>query len=257
MSHPGVSFSGRPPLVSIITACFNARKSLEAALQSVKDQTYPNIEHIVIDGGSQDGTEELIRGRRNDLAYWVSEPDRGIADAWNKGLAVAKGDIVATLNADDIYHPEAVEAAVVALSGGGRCIAYGITRFFEDDPGKVIAENAMKFEPSLLEYGFGFMHTTCFVPKAVYGEVGWFDTRYRIAIDTDFLLRCHYLGIPFLHAGNVTFMRTGGLSQKRRTQAYQEYLLQLYRHGYPRTKILRAWLGHWKAKALGRLSDPY
>jgi glycosyltransferase involved in cell wall biosynthesis len=239
------------PLVSIITACFNAERTLEAALESVRRQTYPHIEQIVIDGGSRDGTPGIIAAHSDRLAYWVSEPDRGIADAWNKGLARARGSIVATLNADDVYHPEAVAEAVRALVPAGRAVSYGTTRYFDDSPGKVVAESALAFDPGALEYGFGFMHTTCFVPRAVYDEVGGFDTRYRIAIDTDFLLRCHFRGIPFVRAGNVTFMRRGGLSDRRRSEAYMEFLAQLREHGHPRLKILRAGLSHWKNRALG------
>lgn len=240
------------PLVSIITACFNAADSIEAAIRSVRAQTYPNIEHIVIDGGSSDGTAEIIRRHADGLAYWVSERDKGIADAWNKGLSKATGRIIGTLNADDFYDPQAVASAVAALEQGGRCVVYGTTRYFDADPSTIVAVGDLLFDPSILEFGFGFMHTTCFVPKIVYDEVGGFDTRYRIAIDTDFLLRCHYRGIPFLKSGVVTHMRTGGLSQRRRTQAYQEYLGQLYGHGYSRIKIAKALLIHYKNRLLGR-----
>ena len=240
------------PLVSIITACYNAAGSLEAAIRSVRAQTYPNIEHIVIDGGSSDGTAEIIRRHADGLAYWVSERDKGIADAWNKGLSKASGRIIGTLNADDVYDPQAVASAVAALERGGRCVVYGTTRYFDKDPSRTVAVGDLLFDPSVLEFGFGFMHTTCFVPKAVYDEVGGFDTRYRIAIDTDFLLRCHYRGIPFQKSGVVTHMRTGGLSQRRRTQAYLEYLGQLHRLGYPRIKLAKAVLIHYKDRLLGR-----
>ncbi len=236
-----------PPLVSVITACYNAASSLEAAIRSVRNQTYPHIEHIVVDGGSKDGTVDIIRKHADGLASWVSEPDRGIADAWNKGLARAKGRIIGLLNADDLYHPQAVETAVAA-AGTGRRIIYGITRFFDDNPDQIVAVEDRSFDSSLLEYGFGFMHTTCFVPRPVYDEVGGFDTRYRIAIDTDFLLRCHFLGIPFVRAENVTYMRTGGVSDRRRTQAYLEFLMQLYRQGHPRLRILRGLVTHYRAK---------
>lgn len=247
---------GRSPLVTIITACFNSARTLEEALESVRRQTYPNIEHIVIDGGSRDGTVDILRKRESTLASWVSEPDKGISDAWNKGLARAKGGLIGTLNADDIYHPEAVAEAVKVLAPAGRALSYGITRYFESSPDRVISESALPFRPGMIEYGFGFVHTSCFVPKSVYDEVGGFDTRYRIAIDTDFLLRCHFLGVPFLRAGNVTYMRTGGVSERRRTEGYMEFLTQLRRHGHPPLKILRAGLSHWKNKVMDGLRRP-
>jgi glycosyltransferase involved in cell wall biosynthesis len=234
----------------VITACYNAGRSLEAAILSLRAQTYPRIEHIIIDGGSRDGTVDIIRKYEAGLAGWVSEPDRGIADAWNKGLARARGEVIGLLNADDLYHPEAVEKAVAAL-GGERRIVYGVTRYFKDDPERGFTVRDLRFDASVLEYGFGFMHTTCFVPRSVYDEIGGFDTRYRIAIDTDFLLRCHCRGIPFVRAENITYMRAGGLSERRRTRAYLEYLLQLYRQGFSRPRLLKALLVHYKQKLAG------
>jgi glycosyltransferase involved in cell wall biosynthesis len=256
MAKENVPGDTAQPLVSIITACYNAAGSIEASIRSVRSQTYPNIEHIVIDGGSKDGTADIIRKHADGLAYWISERDKGIADAWNKGLARAKGRIIGTLNADDIYDERAVEAAVAAFAGQDDCIVYGTTRFFRDDPAKTIAEIGLAFDPQVLEYGFGFVHTTCFVPRRIYGQVGEFDTRYRIAIDTDFLLRCHFRGIPFRQAGNVTYMRAGGLSQKRRTEAYLEFLQQLYRQGHPRLRLLKALLIHYRQRILGRAPIP-
>jgi glycosyltransferase involved in cell wall biosynthesis len=252
MANANLPGESGPPLVTIITACYNAAASLEAALRSVRAQTYPNIEHIVIDGGSKDATVDIIRRYQDGIAHWVSERDKGIADAWNKGLAKAKGRYIATLNADDVYDPGAVAAAVAAFAGEERCVVYGVTHYFESEPSRTVGVGKLVFNPSVLEYGFGFMHTTCFVPKRVYDEIGGFDLRYRIAIDTDWLLRCHYRGIPFRQGANVTHMRTGGLSHKRWTEAYLEYLRQLYRQGYPRWKLLKALLVHFKLKLRGR-----
>jgi glycosyltransferase involved in cell wall biosynthesis len=239
------------PLFTIITACYNAAATLEGALRSLQAQTYRDFEHIVIDGGSKDGTVDVIRRHESGLAVWISEPDKGIADAWNKGLARARGGIIGMLNADDLYDPRALESIAAALRPAERALTYGITRWFDSDPAAAGAADAQDFLPEKLEHGFGFLHTTCFVPKAVYDEVGGFDARYRIAIDTDFLLRCHFRGIGFRKADNVTFMRTGGLSARRRTQAYDEFLDQLGRHGYPRWKVRRAWLRFRLMKLLG------
>ncbi len=229
--------NGAQPLVSIITACFNARPTIGQAIDSVRSQTYQNIEYIIIDGGSSDGTVEIIKGNANAVSFFISEPDNGIADAWNKGLARAKGSIVGLLNADDALDPRAVETIVAGIGTDERVVTYGITKMFEHAMTDVVFEMKPQYNKERLEYGFGFMHTSCFTTRIVYDIVGGFDTRYRIAIDTDFLLRCIRAGIPFKPLCNVVYMRSGGLSDHRVIAARIEYYGQLLRYGYPPLRI--------------------
>src|SRR5574339_1070934 len=104
------------PRVSIITPSFNQGQFLEASIRSVLEQDYPNLEYIVVDGGSRDQSVEIIKKYQDRLAWWVSEKDKGHADALNKGFARATGDILAWLNSDDIYYPNAVSEAVSILT---------------------------------------------------------------------------------------------------------------------------------------------
>jgi glycosyltransferase involved in cell wall biosynthesis len=225
----------------VITACYNAADCIESAIDSLAAQTYPHIEHIVVDAGSRDGTVEIIKKHSGRISQWISEPDKGLADAWNKGIRMAKGDVIGLLNADDLYDATAIEKAVAALKPGDLALTYGDTVMFSRDirhPESVVPG---KFDPDLIYHGMGFMHTTCFVTSRVYREIGGFDTRYRIAVDTDFLMRCHVRNVEFRKTGSVTYMRTGGMSDVRWNSAYMEYLTQLYRHGFSKPRIGLAW----------------
>ena len=109
----------KPGRVSIITSVYNAASTLEGCLLSVRNQSYHDVEHIVIDGGSTDGSVELIQRHSSQLAYWISEPDGGISDAWNKGLSAATGEWIAFLGADDVLLPDALSQYLAVCGGTG------------------------------------------------------------------------------------------------------------------------------------------
>ncbi len=233
-------------LVTIITAVYNGKQFLEYAIKSVKMQTYSNIQYIIIDGGSTDGTQEIIKKHTDFIDVWISEKDEGIADAWNKGLKLAKGEIIGFLNADDYYANDSISKVVEAIDTNQNCVTYGETVWIDRETGKELTRHNYKFNPETIYNGFAFCHTSCFVTKGIYDKLGGFDIKYKIAIDTDFLLRCLKNGINFKHIDNATYMRNGGLSEKQEKLAMSEFYFQLIHYGYSRKNIFLALFRRYK-----------
>ena len=178
--------------ISIITVTWNCRDTVADCLASVAAQTHAACEHVVIDGASTDGTRELLEAHRAQLAVLVSESDRGIYDALNKGLARATGDVVGLLHADDVFTDAQVLARVAAAFENPAVEAvYGdLVYVARDAPERVIRYwRAGEFEPRSLRRGWMPPHPTLYLRRSVYERIGGFDTRYRIAADYDFMLR--------------------------------------------------------------------
>lgn len=205
------------PLISVITVCYNSAKTLTRALQSVADQDWPLIEHIVIDGGSTDGTKAIIEHFRPHLAHIVSEQDKGIYDAMNKGLDRITGDIVCFLNADDQYaHPQALSHVATKMHELKLDALMGDVGFFyEQDPLRMVRRyRSDRFHPSRLAWGWMPAHPALFLSRSVVKRVGQFKTNYRIAGDFEYVVRTFYgENLRYQHLSEVLVnMQTGGAS---------------------------------------------
>ncbi|MGI8631593.1 MAG: glycosyltransferase family 2 protein [Solirubrobacterales bacterium] len=228
-----------PPLVSIITPCLNAADTLPEALASVRGQAYEHIEHIVVDGGSTDGTVEILR-QAPGISY-RSEPDRGLYDAMNKGLDRCSGDIVGWLNADDFYEPGAIDAVVRAASRHpsaewftGRCRIV-------DGAGAEIRRPVTAYKNALLDrYSFRLLVTqnfvsapATFVRRSAFQKAGSYNDRYRISGDYDMWLRLARLGDPVVIARELAAfrMQEGTLSMSQFELQFSEHAEQARRHG--------------------------
>lgn len=196
------------PLITIITVVLNGGRYLEQAIQSVVNQDYPNLEYIVIDGGSTDGTLDIIRKHEDRIDYWVSEPDNGIYDAMNKGITLAHGELIGLLNADDYYEPHALQAvATVYVAAPSTGIFYGNCYILQEDMGL----RYKSYGHTRFWRGMGFPHQAMFVHRAVHDSMGTYDTAYRIVADYDFVLRALEGGIPLspVDALLVNYRNTG------------------------------------------------
>lgn len=182
------------PVVSIITACLNSEKHLERTIQSVLGQTYGDIEYIVVDGGSSDGTLDILRRYDESISYWVSEPDDGTYDAINKGISMATGSLVGIVNSESWYLPHAVEEVVKAgLEDPDARVFFG--PLYEIDPEGEVA-GVREGAPEKTESGSGMDLAACFVRRAVYDDYR-FNVKYRLLADYDLMLRLHLAGMRF------------------------------------------------------------
>lgn len=202
--------SPHAPLVTVITVVLNGEQHLEQTIRSVLDQTYPNIEYLVIDGGSTDGTLEIIRKYEERIDYWISEPDKGIYDAMNKGIALAGGELIGLLNADDYYEPDGMAEVVACYRRHGiPGIYFGHTYLVQEDLG-------LRYEyPARNDHwrGMGFCHPAMFAHRLVYREVGEYCLHYRLAADYDFLLRALDRKVAFVPVdAYLVNYRNSGLS---------------------------------------------
>lgn len=179
------------PLVSIITPSFNQAPFIEATIDSVLGQDYPNIEYIIVDGGSSDKSVDIIERYKNQLAWWVSEKDKGQTDAINKGFARAKGEIFAWLNSDDTYEPGAIRAAVEFLMANPDVgLVYGECNFIDENGQKFGEFNAAQTDYEKLRQGYVHIpQQAAFWRADLWREVGPLDDSFYFAMDYDLWVR--------------------------------------------------------------------
>lgn len=227
------------PLISIITVVFNGEKYLEETIQSVINQTYSNVEYIIIDGGSTDATLDIIKKYEDKIDYLVSEKDRGIYDAMNKGIKLASGEVIALLNADDYYlDNKVIENIANEFKNGEKFVVTNT---------KILSENSFQDflvkSDKQLHIQLPFMHPSTFISKKIYKQFGLYNLSYRVAADCDFLLRIlssdqNYKIIDIL----TVVMRTGGESDFNYKLGRKEYK-KIYLHYYKNN--IKAYYGYW------------
>ena len=217
-------------LITVVTVCLNAADTIAACLASVGGQTWPDVEHIVVDGGSSDGTLAILRDTPHRIRF-VSEPDNGIYDAMNKGVGMASGEVVGLLNADDMLaHAGVLERVAAHLAEEHADCCYGdIVYVKRDDPERVVRHwVAGPCRRSWIPLGWYPPHPTFYARRCLYEKYGGYDTAIPIAADADLMIRLllrDEIRAAYIPEGLVK-MRLGGLSTKRwRTILRQNYWL--------------------------------
>lgn len=207
------------PKVTIITVSYNSIRTISDTIKSVLSQTYPNIEYIVVDGGSTDGTTELIKSFGDKISKFKSEPDKGIYDALNKGILLATGDIVGIINSDDIFYNNYVIEKVAGTFMENQIDAvFGDVQFVNSiNISKIVRYYSSKyFNINKFRYGFMPAHPSFYVKRELFQTLGYYKTDYEIAADFELLVRFMYINkIQYMYL-EMPFvsMRTGGVSNK-------------------------------------------
>jgi glycosyltransferase involved in cell wall biosynthesis len=213
------------PLITIVTVVRNGEKTLECTIKSVIEQSYDRIEYIIIDGGSTDGSLEIIQNYEENVDHWISEPDKGIYDAMNKGIRLAHGDLIGLLNSDDYYEGQAIQSVVTAYNGlenKKNVIVFG-NFYVLDEKSGIKTEHT-----SSVHYwkGMTISHQTMFVSRDIYCDRFTYNVAYKYAADYDFFVRSALSKINFVHTGRflVNFRNTGA-TYRNVLPIYRETLL--------------------------------
>lgn len=203
--------------ISVVTVCYNSATTIRDTLRSVYEQSHPCVEHIVIDGKSQDRTLQVIETTHNRVARLVSEPDHGIYDAMNKGLALASGEIVGFLNADDVYsHPKVLARVAEIMDLHKLDALYGDAEFVNSrDPNRSLRRySSAHFHPNRIAWGWMPAHPTLFLKRSLFERFGGFDPEYKIAGDFELVARLfNERKLKYQYVAEVLVrMRAGGIS---------------------------------------------
>jgi glycosyltransferase involved in cell wall biosynthesis len=212
------SSSEEKPLITVVTVVYNGAEYLEDTIKSVIEQAYDNVEYIIVDGGSTDGTLDIIKKYEDAIDYWVSEPDKGIYDAMNKGVDLGSGDWINFMNADDYF----INNNAINKINFRECdFVYGNILLKDKDyvisSGKEITLDDLKFK--------GICHQSVFVKKTVFVRLGSFNLAYAVAADYDFFVRVFKSAFVKKYINtNIAYMRMGGVSDSGYIKSLDEKL---------------------------------
>ena len=237
--------------VSIITTCYNREATIRGAIESVLSQDYPDIEYIVIDGASKDGSLSIINEYQDKISKIVSEPDHGMYEAINKGIRLATGDIIGLVHSDDfLYDTHVISSIVLEFQKTNADFIYGDGIYVNADNINIIVRNWIggSFYRWKVRCGWLPLHPTCYIRKDVMMREGLYDESFKIAADSDLLVRYLYkadLNVVYFKR-KIVRMRMGGLSTdgEKRKQMWNEDIRLYKAHGFfalPTKLMKMAW----------------
>lgn len=245
----GVGLVGDMPLVSVITTVLNGERHLESAIRSVIDQDYPYLEYIIIDGGSSDATLDIVRKHGSRITAWISEPDEGIFDGMNKGIAMSRGRLIKLLNADDELTTTAVSRAVAFYDHSVDPVVIASDIDFINEAGKRLKV----IDRSRFMNPVGpVLHPSWFVDRRLYDRLGLYRTDLRCSSDFEMFLRFNHNGVEFKYVDQpLVRFRAGGVSTRTSLGVGERY--KVMKQYYSRSLAIRTALRHITKKLRSRL----
>ncbi|ELP5730583.1 glycosyltransferase [Vibrio vulnificus] len=218
-------------IISVVTVCYNAEKTIRDTLESIKSQKKSDIQYIVVDGGSNDDTLEILGEYSDIIDILLSEKDKGIYDAMNKGIALASGRYISFLNADDFYGEGALERVATELTASSDTDAMLVDCIFLNESGSESLFK-MSLDKPRLHYQIPFMHPSAFISRRFLSVDNNFDVKYKLAADCDFLQRFLKFNPKISVCNAKVFMRTGGASDTGFFKSRIEYFNISIKNGY-------------------------
>ncbi len=235
---------------SIITIAYNSGKTIERTIKSILSQTYSEYEYIIVDGASKDNTIDIVKRYEpmfDGKMHWISEPDKGIYNAMNKGISMAKGDMVGIVNSDDWLDPDSLENVKQCAETNNANLydAYIVTGqmlfHYSNGTSVVFKTNKQSYEKYSRNYRMGLNHPATFVSKKVYDTIGVFDENFKLYADADLMVRCYQARVPVYFIEKVlSNMADGGASNVRSDASMHDNKYMLKKH--TQTKLEYCWV---------------
>lgn len=211
------------PKITILTACYNGAAHIEETIQSVIAQCYHNLEYVIVDGGSTDGTLDIIKKYEKYVDVLISEPDNGISDAFNKGIKVATGDLICIVNSDDVLIENALNQFASKYIPGYDI--YRCNQVFWNDKSDTKTRDVPTMKFPIPPLSLHICHNATFVTKEAYEKYGVYKLFFKYIMDLDFFVRAYKQGAKFFYIDlDVVNFRLGGVSQSHNKQKWDEYM---------------------------------
>jgi len=229
------------PKISIITVCYNSESTIEDTIKSVVSQNYDNFEYIIIDGGSTDGTMDIVGKYRDRIAVVVSEPDYGISDAFNKGIERTSGEIIGLINSDDILLPGSLSKISTFYSESIDVYSGNVLMWDENTDTHYIRKPDMVFDN--IHRPFRASHPARFIKKEAYKKYGGYTIELKYMMDVDLLYRFYNMGASFIHIDEVLVkFRLGGISSDLKSKKKNDYKIYVRNNGGSNIDFYYIWV---------------